>query len=124
MRVLLIEDNVHDQKFIEQSLRPFTTEIVIRNDEKSIFELLPEIDLVILDLNLGYVEGKKLLKKIKRKRKTVPVIVYTTSENQADVKFCYSNGANCYVTKPFGFRETLEKLNNLGLFWKGVTYAD
>lgn len=124
MRVLLIEDNVHDQKFIEQSLRPFATEIIIRKDEKSILDLLPEVDLVILDLNLGYTEGKKLLKKIKRRKKTLPIIIYTTSENEEDIKYCYSHGASCYVTKPFGLTETLEKLTNLGVFWKGVTYAN
>lgn len=124
MRVLLIEDNPYDQQLIEQTLRPFTNEMIIRKNGNSILELLSEVDLVILDLNLGFEEGRKLLQKIKRKRKSLPIIIYTTSENPDDIKFCYSHGASCYVTKPFGLEETLKKLTTLGLFWKGVNYAE
>lgn len=123
MRILVIEDNVQDQKFLNQILSRFADEIYFIDGQKDVFKWIEKVDLVILDLNLGLVHGKHLLKKIKRRKKVLPIIVYTTSNNPDDVKECYSLGANCYVVKPFGLVETLEKLEKLGEFWKGVSYT-
>lgn len=124
MKVLLIEDNEHDQKLLKQILEPYTEKLIIKSDGETALKALKEVDLVILDLNLPFhITGKDLLRIIKRRRRTIPVVVYSTSNNPDDVRYCYQNGCACYVTKPYGLVETLEKLEHLGEFWKGVTYA-
>lgn len=124
MRVLLVEDNKNDQRFLRQILEPHADLLIIKEDGESALKVLDQVDLVILDLNLPLaLGGKEVLKIIKKKRKSLPVVIYSTSSNPEDVKYCYQNGCACYITKPFGLVETIEKLKSLGEFWKGVTYA-
>lgn len=124
MRVMLIEDNKQDQDILKKILTPYADSLFITEDGEVALNHLKEVDLVILDLNLPlYLGGRDLLKIIKKKRKSLPVIIYSNSSNPEDIKYCYQNGAACYVTKPFGLIDTMEKLKSLGEFWKGVTYA-
>lgn len=123
MKILVVEDNIYDQRFLEGVLSTYADELYFIDGKGNVLDWVYKVDLIILDLNLGLVQGKQLLKKIKRKRKVVPVIIYTTSANPDDIKECYTLGAACYVTKPFGLADTVEKISKLGEFWKGVMYA-
>lgn len=82
--------------------------------------LLP--DLVLLDLNLPKKGGREVLQEMKAdpKLQHIPVIVLTTSEDEADVLQSYQLHANAYVTKPVAFTAFLETLQRLEGFWLQV----
>jgi CheY-like chemotaxis protein len=50
----------------------------------------------------------------------LPVIVFTTSSNPADIKKCYETGANAYVVKPFDFTDLEKSIGAISSFWGGV----
>jgi two-component system, chemotaxis family, response regulator Rcp1 len=62
----------------------------------------PRPDFVLLDLNLPRMDGRKVLAQIKddASLKTIPTVILTTSEAEADIMKSYSLQANCYLKKP------------------------
>ena len=62
----------------------------------------PRPDIILLDLNLPKMDGREVLAHIKSDEdlKTIPTVILTTSEAEADVLKCYQLQANCYLSKP------------------------
>jgi CheY-like chemotaxis protein len=62
----------------------------------------PRPDLVLLDLNMPRVDGRKALELIKGDPalRSIPVVVFTTSSSIEDIHRSYEGHANAYVTKP------------------------
>lgn len=82
----------------------------------------PRPDLILLDLRLPVVDGHEVLRAIKgsQELKALPVVILTTSRNDADISRAYSNYANSYLVKPMGsemFREMMTALGNYWLKW-------
>lgn len=77
--------------------------------------------LILLDLNIPGTDGKDILMQIKQndKLKTIPVVILTTSDYEADIKTCYDRGANCYIKKPSKPDEFSEMISSLTSFWQG-----
>ncbi|KKL05130.1 hypothetical protein LCGC14_2609140 [marine sediment metagenome] len=80
-------------------------------------EIEPQIDLVILDLNLPKVHGMDVLKFLKQnsRYRSIPVVILSTSTDDKTINEAYENGANVYITKPVsydGFVEKIKILNN------------
>ncbi|MEE9260522.1 MAG: response regulator [Candidatus Scalindua sediminis] len=80
-------------------------------------EIEPQIDLVILDLNLPKVHGMDVLKFLKQnsRYRSIPVVILSTSTDDKTINEAYKNGANGYITKPVsydGFVEKIKILNN------------
>lgn len=76
-------------------------------------------DIILLDLNLPRKDGRETLKEIKNDEylRSIPVVVLTTSEADADILKCYDLGASCYISKPVGFEEFLKVVRSLEDFW-------
>ena len=62
----------------------------------------PRPDLILLDLNLPRMDGREVLAHIKNddSLKTIPTVILTTSEAEADIVKSYQLQANCYLSKP------------------------
>ena len=78
--------------------------------------------LVILDLNLPRKNGRVVLADFKTDPglRSIPVVIFTTSQSRKDIVDCYALGANCYVSKPGGlddFRKTVQSIEH---FWLQV----
>jgi len=75
--------------------------------------------LLLLDLNMPGLDGRKTLQLIKEDTslKRIPVIVLTTSANERDVQDCYHMGANTYVQKPVTFDGLIEAIKRLKAYW-------
>jgi two-component system response regulator len=75
--------------------------------------------LVLLDLNMPGMDGRKTLELIKNDEtlKQIPVIVLTTSADERDIQACYQAGANTYVQKPVSFEGLLEAIRRLKTYW-------
>ncbi len=130
MRILMVEDNPGDaflmrQAFTEAGLRYTMT--VAANGDDALRMLLgngkyarePRPDLILLDLNLPGKSGHDVLRDIKENPavQALPVIVFSSSEAEADMTLAYDLHANCYIRKPTGLAETLCLANSISTFW-------
>lgn len=75
--------------------------------------------LILLDLNMPGMDGRKTLEIIKRTDalKKIPVVVLTTSDDERDVKVCYELGANTYIQKPVDFDGLIAAIQRLKEYW-------
>ena len=73
--------------------------------------------LILLDLNMPGISGKKVLKVIRsyEKTRTTPVVVLTTTDNPPEIDECYKLGCNMYLTKPVQYQEFARTIKVLGL---------
>lgn len=75
--------------------------------------------LILLDLKMPKINGIELLRAIKQDPvlRVIPVVMLTSSREEADLAHCYASGANAYVVKPVEFDEFMKTVGELGLFW-------
>jgi len=74
---------------------------------------------ILLDLNMPKKDGREVLKEIKQHPvfKKIPVIVFTTTKNEIEIKRCYELGANSYIVKPISFDALLKVIENIRSYW-------
>lgn len=79
----------------------------------------PRPGLILLDLNMPGLDGRKLLARIKEdpELNDVPVVVMTTSTAAEDIDACYRAGANTYVRKPVSWTEFADAIARLHDYW-------
>ncbi len=79
----------------------------------------PKPGLILLDLNMPGMDGRKTLEFIKQddRLKRIPVIILTTSSDERDIKTCYQMGANTYVQKPVSFDGLIDAIKRLKEYW-------
>jgi CheY-like chemotaxis protein len=75
--------------------------------------------VVLLDLKLPKIDGIEVLERIKAEPtlQTVPVVMLTTSREERDLTRSYKLGVNAFVVKPVGFKEFIDAVQDLGIFW-------
>jgi two-component system response regulator len=72
-----------------------------------------------MDLNMPKINGFEVLQKIRSDERTrnIPVVVLTSSKEDADVKRCYEMGVNSYIVKPVEYHEFLQAVMDIGQYW-------
>jgi two-component system, chemotaxis family, response regulator Rcp1 len=133
VQILLVEDNAGDVRLTEEALReaslPYRLQVV--PDGVEALALLRRAgayadaarpDLILLDLNIPKRDGREVLAEIKADPdlQTIPVVVLTTSQNEADVLTSYRLHANCYIVKPVNFDQFLHAIEAIEDFWLNV----
>jgi len=75
--------------------------------------------LILLDIKMPKVDGIEVLKQIKTNEATrnIPVVIMTSSKEQADIIMSYHLGANSYVVKPVEFENFVKAVSAIGLYW-------
>jgi CheY-like chemotaxis protein len=75
--------------------------------------------VIFLDLKLPKVDGLEALARIKSDARTrkIPVVVLTSSKEQADVFKSYDLGVNSYIVKPVHFEGFVTAIQELGMYW-------
>ena len=78
--------------------------------------------IILLDLNMPGIDGKKTLSLIKADRslKKIPVIILTTSSDERDVDSCYELGASTYIQKPVDFESLVYAIRRIKDYWFGI----
>ncbi len=130
MQILLVEDNPADAGLVEEAFRDgrLLHDIHVVEDGAAAMQFLrregkfkdaPDPDLILLDLNLPKKDGREVLEEIKvdETLREIPVIVLTTSDDEADVHRAYGLHANCYLTKPVDIDDFLLKVRSIEDFW-------
>ena len=113
-KILIVED---DQK-LRNELKIFLEKngyeaLTIEKFDNSIQDILDEnADLILLDINLPYLDGEYICKEI-RKISDVPIIIVTSRDNELDELISLNNGADQYVTKPYNIQILLAKIAGL-----------
>ena len=127
---MLIEDNQGDVLLTQEAFEETgsNTELFVVNDGQEAINFLEQIppfenvsipDLILLDINLPKINGHEVLRYIKTNAnlKHIPVIMLTTSSSEKDISSCYSNYANCYITKPDDVADFFKIIENVNHFW-------
>ena len=75
--------------------------------------------LVLLDLNMPGLDGRKTLQMIKADEhlRDIPVVVLTTSNDERDIRACYAAGANTYIQKPVDLDGLFAAIRRLKEYW-------
>jgi CheY-like chemotaxis protein len=128
--ILLVEDSRADVLIAQEAFAEFQvidTFHVVEDGVQALAYLhqddpyasAPRPDLLLLDLNLPRKNGREVLTEIKADPdlRTIPVIILTTSHAEQDVLQSYDMHANCYIVKPFGFKNYLETMKLIRQFW-------
>jgi CheY-like chemotaxis protein len=74
---------------------------------------------ILLDLNMPKKDGREVLKELKQdpELKKVPVVVFSTTNNEQEMRRCYELGANSYITKPNSFESLIKTVAALRSYW-------
>jgi two-component system response regulator len=131
--ILLVEDNSQDAELTIRALKKgnFANNLYLVHDGAQALEFIfrkgPYADiprhipikLILLDLKLPKVDGLEVLNMIKsdKRTRTIPVVILSSSRQDADVISAYRRGANSYVVKPVNFEGFLELVKLVGSYW-------
>ncbi len=131
--ILLIDDNPSDNKLTKRALRQnkIANELIVAEDGREALDYLfatgryagrdvrdtPAV--VLLDLKLPKIDGLEVLQKIRANEFTrfLPVVILTSSDQEADMIASYKLGANSYIRKPVDFHQFAEAVRTLGMYW-------
>jgi len=114
-KILVIEDEPKVASFIQRGLEENGFECKIAFDGlmgKRMFEA-EEYTLIILDLNLPYMNGIDLCMEIRKSNQKIPIIMLTALGTTEDKLKGFNSGADDYLVKPFEFRELLARIRSL-----------
>ena len=111
-KVLVIDDEPPIRKLLRMGLRAHGYEILEAPSGRISLELLDQKkpDLVILDLGLPDIQGLDLLRMIRSRNESVPIVVLSSRGDEAGKVQALDLGADDYVTKPFGMDELLARM--------------
>ncbi len=113
-KILIVEDDKKIRKELELFLNKNGFMAVgLEKFDNIIDDILNEkADLVLLDINLPYLDGEFVCKEI-RKVSNVPIIMVTSRDNEIDELMSLNYGADQYVTKPYNIQILLAKITGL-----------
>ena len=129
--ILLVEDDLGDQKLTKQSLKgdKIGNELRMVSTAEEAFEYLekgkrnepecPLPDLILLDLNMPGMGGKDFLKQLKTDPDldSIPVVILTTSDSDKDVLESFQLQASGYIQKPANLEGFRQAMNDLTDYW-------
>jgi CheY-like chemotaxis protein len=75
--------------------------------------------VLLLDIKMPRMDGLEVLRAIRsdNELKMLPVVMLTSSREEQDLIKSYEQGVNAYVVKPVDFKEFIEAVKQLGVFW-------
>ena len=131
-RILLVEDSGDDVELITSALGPYqlTDRIDVVHDGAAALEYLEcrgkyaarstgAPAFVLLDLKLPKISGLEVLQRVRASPslRCIPVVVLTSSREEADLVKAYDLGTNAYVVKPVRFDAFTNAVKEIGVFW-------
>ena len=101
-KIMIVEDDKVIAEELYNLLKSSNYEAIILTDFKNAKNeiLKDKIDLILLDINIPFLNGELLLKEI-RKESNIPIIMVTSKSSETDEVLSYSYGADDYIIKPY-----------------------
>ncbi|HEX4798567.1 MAG TPA: response regulator [Burkholderiales bacterium] len=130
--ILLVEDNLKDVELVLAALKKnnLANEVVVARDGEEALDYLYRRGkfqsrdqgfpiVMFLDLKMPKVDGLEVLRQIKSDDalRLIPVVMLTSSREEADLVKSYQLGVNAYVVKPVGFQQFVDAIKQTGMFW-------
>jgi CheY-like chemotaxis protein len=130
--ILLAEDNPKDVELTLEALAEhnLANQVVVVRDGVETMEYLrcegkfklrkPGLPAVLLlDIKMPRMDGIDVLRTIRSNSalKKLPVVILTSSREERDLIVSYELGVNAYVVKPVDFKEFIEAVKEIGIFW-------
>ncbi|MEP7108756.1 MAG: response regulator [Ferruginibacter sp.] len=129
--ILIAEDDADDRYLMKTALEEtgITEEVEYVENGVEVIDYLESISeengeinypkFILLDLNMPKMDGREVLKKMKSNDvyRKIPVIVFSTTKNQLEVKRCYDLGANTYIVKPVSYDILVETIREICTYW-------
>jgi two-component system KDP operon response regulator KdpE len=111
IKVLVVDDEPPIRKLLRMGLSTQGYEILEAANGKMALDLLSnDTALIILDLGLPDIQGHELLRMIRGRNETVPIVVLSSRGDEAGKVQALDLGADDYLTKPFGMEELLARM--------------
>jgi CheY-like chemotaxis protein len=133
--ILLVEDSPRDVELVLAALKKhnLANEVAVAQDGVQALDFLyrrgeyesraaGEPIVIFLDLKMPRKDGLEVLGEIKADPvlRTIPIVMLTSSREEADLVRSYRLGVNAYVVKPVGFQEFMDAIKQTGMFWAVV----
>jgi CheY-like chemotaxis protein len=119
LSILLVDDDLDEYDLFTTALKQVTRDYALNHvtECSDLFAVIKRVnpDLVFLDINMPGMSGIECLKSIRadKKYQSLPIIIYSTSNNKINIQEAYENNANFYIVKPYsihGIIKALEKI--------------
>jgi two-component system KDP operon response regulator KdpE len=111
LRVLVVDDEPPIRKLLRMGLTAQGYQTLEAPNGKAALDLLSQApDLIILDLGLPDTQGHDLLRTIRARNESVPIVVLSSRGDEAGKVAALDLGADDYITKPFGMDELLARM--------------
>ena len=134
MIILIAEDDADDRYLLQTAFAEcgFQDDIHFVENGVELIEFLNKNALgkmekknpvfILLDLNMPKKDGREVLKELKEdpKFRKIPVVVFTTTKNENEIRRCYELGANTYVVKPPSFDDLVSVIKQIRTYWVTV----
>jgi CheY-like chemotaxis protein len=117
--VLLVEDNLINQKIVLLSLKALVSNIDVANNGKEALDMFgnKKYDIVLMDIQMPVMDGLTATRKIRELEAStnshVPIIAITANALSGDREICLSAGMNEYISKPFQLDVLVSKMKEL-----------
>ncbi|BAV08917.1 CheY chemotaxis protein or a CheY-like REC (receiver) domain [Filimonas lacunae] len=120
--ILLVEDDLDDREILSSAIKevyPSAYLMEITNG-KELCQLAddsnaPHIDMIFMDINLPFCNGKLCLEKLRQSARyaSVPIMMMTTSSRGKDIDDTFESGATRYIVKPYSYIKILELMKGI-----------
>ncbi len=111
LKVLVVDDEPPIRKLLRMGLSTQGYSVLEAPNGKTALEFLNQgPDLIVLDLGLPDIQGHNLLRMIRARNESVPIVVLSSRGDEAGKVQALDFGADDYVTKPFGMDELLARM--------------
>jgi two-component system KDP operon response regulator KdpE len=111
LKILVVDDEPPIRKLLRMGLATQSYEVLEAPNGKTALQLLEQKpDLIILDLGLPDMQGLDLLRALRARDESVPIVVLSSRGDEAGKVAALDLGADDYVTKPFGMDELLARM--------------
>lgn len=114
-KILVVEDEQKVASFVKSGLEEngYSCEIAYDGLMGKRMFCAGKYDLMIIDINIPYLNGIDLCKEVRVKNETIPVLMLTALGTTEDKLAGFDSGADDYLVKPFEFRELLARIRSL-----------
>ncbi|WP_372774970.1 response regulator [Mangrovibacterium sp.] len=115
MKILVVDDNPINQKFVQYSLRNAHIVDTANDGEEAVMKASANTyDLIIMDLSMPIMDGAEATLRIRQlecePNRQTPIVVFTTSNMENDRERCMKYGANDYLIKPIRAAKLMEQV--------------
>lgn len=133
IEILLVEDNPNDVELTLHALKKnhIKNPVHVARDGAEALDFIfcrgtyaqrdpnTKPRLILLDLKLPKVDGLEVLEQLKSDPKTrsIPVVILTSSREEADIVKSYQLGVNSYIVKPVDLEQFVQATGQLGMYW-------